>query len=92
MGPSHYFSNLISADSHVIEPYDMWWNALGPTLGDRTLRLLDDYQGQKGSFFYSGNRGAPVAVVRDLQPTAEAAATEAAAQGLGRMATCQMSG
>jgi predicted TIM-barrel fold metal-dependent hydrolase len=44
---------------------------------------LDDYQGQKGSFFYSGNRGAPVVVVRDLQPTAEAAATEAAAQGLG---------
>jgi predicted TIM-barrel fold metal-dependent hydrolase len=83
MGPSHYFSNLISADSHVIEPYDMWWNALGPTLGDRTPRLLDEYQGQKGSFFYSGNRGAPVVAVRDLQPTAEAAATEAEAQGLG---------
>ena len=83
MGPSHYFSNLISADSHVIEPYDMWWNALGPTLGDRTPRLLDEYQRQKGSFFYSGNRGAPVVTVRDLQPTAEAAATEAEAQGLG---------
>ena len=83
MGSSRYFSSLISADSHVMEPYDMWWNALGATWGDRTPRLLDEYQGQKGTFFYSGNRGAPVAVVRDLQPTSDAAAKAAEEQGLG---------
>jgi predicted TIM-barrel fold metal-dependent hydrolase len=80
---SRYFSSLISADSHVMEPYDMWWNALGATWGDRTPRLLDEYQGQKGAFFYSGNRGAPVAVVRDLQASSDAAAKEAEQQGLG---------
>ncbi len=83
MGASQYFTNLISADSHVMEPYDMWWKALGPQFGDRTPRVLEEYQGQKGTFFYSGNRGAPAAVIRDLQPTAEAAAREAEEQGLG---------
>ena len=41
MAATHYFTNLISADSHVMEPYETWWKALGPKFGDRTPRLLD---------------------------------------------------
>ena len=57
MAATHYFTNLISADSHVMEPYEIWWKALGPRLGDRTPRLLNTYQGRQGTFFYSGNLG-----------------------------------
>ncbi len=78
-----YVANLISADSHVMEPYDLWWKALGQTFGDRTPRVLEAYQGRKGAFFYSGNRGAPVAVIRNLIPTSDAAAKEAEEKGLG---------
>ena len=83
MGTTHYFANVISADSHVMEPYDIWWKALGHKFGDRTPRLLDSYQGKQGAFFYSGNRGAPVTVVRELLPTSDAAAKAAEDKGLG---------
>ena len=83
MAATPYFTNLISADSHVMEPYEIWWKALGPKFGDRTPRLLDTYQGRQGTFFYSGNLGAPVTPVRDLLPTADAAATVAADKGFG---------
>ena len=58
------YDKLISADSHVMEPPDLWWNALGSKYGDRTPRLLDEYRGEKGSFFYSGYLGSPVQRVR----------------------------
>jgi len=66
-----------------MEPYGIWWKALGPKFGDRTPRLLDTYQGRQGTFFYSGNLGAPVTPVRDLLPTSDAAATVAADKGFG---------
>jgi predicted TIM-barrel fold metal-dependent hydrolase len=66
-----------------MEPYDLWWKALGPRFGDRTLRVLDAYQGRTGAFFYSGNGGAPVAVIRDLIPTSDTAIKEAEDKGLG---------
>src|SRR5919109_1363786 len=83
MTATPYFTNLISADSHVMEPYDIWSKALGQQLGDRTPRLLDAHQGRQGTFFYSGNLGAPVTPVRDLLPTSDAAATVAADKGFG---------
>ena len=83
MATPHYFANLISADSHVMEPYDIWWKALGQQFGDRTPRVLDTYQGRSGSFFYSGNLGAPATVIRDLLPTSDAAAKAAQDMGLG---------
>ena len=43
-----------------MEPPDLWWNALGLKSGDRTPRLLDEYRGKEGSFFYSGYLGSPV--------------------------------
>ena len=50
------FPRVISADSHVREPEDLWWNILGKKFGDRTPRLLDEYQGKKGRWFYSGRQ------------------------------------
>src|SRR5215468_12352013 len=83
MAATPYFPNLMSADSHVMEPYDIWWKAIGQQFDHRTPRLLDGHQGQPGTFFYSGNLGAPVTPVRDLLPTSDAAATAAADKGFG---------
>ena len=83
MSATPNFPKIISADSHVLEPYEIWWNALGPRFGDRTPRVLDEYQGHKGAFFYSGNQGSPVNEIRGLIPTSDAAAREAEEQGLG---------
>ncbi len=77
------FKKLISADSHVMEPPDLWWNALGSKFGDQTPRLLDEYRGEKGSFFYSGYLGSPVQRVRiPLSSETEAAAFEAEEKGM----------
>ena len=46
---------IISADSNVMEPYDLWWNALGRRFGDRTPRIINQYRGEEGTFFYAGN-------------------------------------
>src|SRR5215831_15833277 len=82
MVATRHFQRIISADSHVMEPLDLWWNALGQTFGDRTPRVLNEYQGQKGTFFYSGNLGRPVAAIRARDPETEAAAAHAEARGL----------
>jgi hypothetical protein len=33
------YPRLISADSHVYEPRDLWWKALGEKFGDCTPRV-----------------------------------------------------
>lgn len=48
------FNRVISADSHVLEPTDLWWDAIGPKFGERTPRIVDEYLGKKGRFFYTG--------------------------------------
>src|SRR3954468_15235165 len=50
------FERVISGDSHVREPVDLWYKSLGSKLGDRTPRPLAEYEGRKGSFFYTGQR------------------------------------
>lgn len=50
------FGQIISADSHVIEPADLWWKAIGHQYGDRTPRLIDEYMGKKGRFFATGSQ------------------------------------
>ncbi len=42
------FQRVISADSHINEPYDLYWNAVGNRFGDRTPRVIREYQGQSG--------------------------------------------
>lgn len=82
MAAIRHFQRIISADSHFMEPYDLWWNPLGDTFGDRTPRVLTDYQGRQGRFFYSGNQGRPVAPIRESDPETEAALVEVQTQGM----------
>ena len=83
MATPHY-RKLISADSHVMEPPDLWWNALGEKFGERTPRPLDEFRGEKGSFFYSGYLGSPVQRIRvPLSSETESAAYEAREMGMG---------
>lgn len=72
MAATRHFQRIISADSHVMEPYDLWWNALGERFGHRTPRVIDEYQGSQGKFFYSGNAGRPVARIRESDPETKA--------------------
>ena len=58
----HKYPRIISADSHVMEPLDLWFNALGKKFGDRTPRVLSEYQGQEGTFFFSGRQVAKLSL------------------------------
>lgn len=65
---------IVSADSHVVEPLDMWRRALGDTFGDDIPHRLDTYNGEIGRFLYTGRQvlrlpekgGAVAADHRDL--------------------------
>ena len=59
---------IVSGDSHVVEPPDLWWNALGDKFGDRTPRVMGEWQGQKGRFFYTGGQ---VRNLGDIEKDAE---------------------
>jgi len=48
------FDQLISGDSHIREPNDLWWKAMGKKFGDRTPRLVDERDRRKGKYFYNG--------------------------------------
>jgi uncharacterized protein len=50
------FDRVISADSHVMEPPDLWQRALGDRYGGHTPRLIDEHLGQKGRYFYTGHQ------------------------------------
>ena len=84
MAVTRHFQRIISADSHFMEPYDLWWNPLGEKFGDRTPRVLDEYRGQKGKFFYSGYQGQEVLNLALFEPTpeTEAAFLEAREKGI----------
>ena len=51
-----HFSDVISADSHVVEPLDMWRRALGNRFGDDIPHPLDEYGGEKGRFLFTGRQ------------------------------------
>jgi predicted TIM-barrel fold metal-dependent hydrolase len=72
MTETHKYSSIISADSHVLEPMDLWWNALGHRLGDRTPRIISEYRGQKGSFCYTGGKNEEAFDNRDEDALVEA--------------------
>jgi hypothetical protein len=50
------FQKVISADSHVMEPRDLWQKALGERYGDHTPRIIPEHAGRKGTFFYTGRQ------------------------------------
>ena len=45
---------LISADSHVIEPVDLWEKALGAKWGDAVPREVQGWNGHEGRFYFTG--------------------------------------
>ena len=44
-------SSIFSADSHTIEPADLWLQRVDRGFRDRAPRVIKDYQDQPGSFF-----------------------------------------
>jgi uncharacterized protein len=48
---------IISADSHVFEPGDLWSRALGSRFGDRVPHAVDRFDGHEGRFFFVGRPG-----------------------------------
>ena len=53
------FEHLISADSHLVEPYDLWQKALGSSWDDAVLpRLITDVEG--GPLFFTGLEYIPI--------------------------------
>src|SRR5262250_72101 len=46
---------VASADSHIIEPYDLWVSALGKKYGDRVPhRVIGEVRGVSGDYFFTG--------------------------------------
>ena len=45
---------VVSADSHVLEPFDLWERTLGARYGDRVPRVVKRFAGRDGTFFYCG--------------------------------------
>jgi predicted TIM-barrel fold metal-dependent hydrolase len=50
-------SLIISADSHVLEPMDLWSKALGRRFGDKVPHVVERFGGHDGTFFYLGREG-----------------------------------
>ena len=45
---------VISADSHVLEPPDLWTKAIGQKYGDALPQMVHELNGEKGNFFFTG--------------------------------------
>ena len=45
---------VMSSDSHIIEPYDLWTKALGDKHGDKVPHRVSEAKGVKGDFIYLG--------------------------------------
>ncbi|MBM3560460.1 MAG: amidohydrolase, partial [Alphaproteobacteria bacterium] len=45
---------VISADSHVMEPLDLWESSLSRRFGDQVPRVVKNYEGHPGTFFFAG--------------------------------------
>ena len=45
---------VVSADSHVVEPFDLWVKPLGARYGDRVPHLVDRFEGRPGNYFFCG--------------------------------------
>ena len=50
------FARVLSADSHVMEPRDLWEKALFDRYGDHTPRIVRQHAGREGTFFYTGRQ------------------------------------
>ena len=48
---------VISADSHVLEPEDLWEKSLGDRYDGHIPKVVDGFAGLEGRFFYLGRKG-----------------------------------
>jgi len=48
---------IISSDSHVFEPTDLWKKTLGDRFGDKVPHGVSQFEGHEGNFFYVGRPG-----------------------------------
>lgn len=48
--------SIISADSHTVEPQDLWFDHLHEKYGFETPRVVDGYGDRKGPFFFTGKQ------------------------------------
>jgi predicted TIM-barrel fold metal-dependent hydrolase len=48
--------HIVSADSHTLEPPDLWLNVLGSKYGEDTPRVVESYAGTDGPFFFTGKQ------------------------------------
>lgn len=48
---------IVSADSHVLEPTDLWVKALGGRYGDKVPHVVERFGGHEGTYFYLGREG-----------------------------------
>lgn len=51
---------IVSADSHLCEPPDLWTSRLDHEYRDRAPRMITEYQGRKGLFFAYGDAFKPI--------------------------------
>lgn len=49
-------ARMISADSHILERPDMWEKPLKARYGDAVPHCFDEFNGEKGRFWYSGRQ------------------------------------
>ena len=70
---------IISGDSHIIEPFDLWTNALGNKHGDKLPRVVEGYEDLTGQYFFTGIEYLNV----DLLDPADAAESSGELKGLG---------
>jgi predicted TIM-barrel fold metal-dependent hydrolase len=61
------FSHVVSGDSHVMEPADLWEKALGTKHGDLTPRVFTNYKGRTGRFFWTGKQVRKFAAIEKEQ-------------------------
>lgn len=57
---------VISADSHVLEPPDLWTKALGEAWGDRAPHFTESFRGETGTYFFTGRDVLRLGSSRDI--------------------------
>lgn len=62
---------IISADSHVLEPGDLWTKALGRRFGDKVPHIVSGFDGHPGTFFFLGRDGEAARVDELVNATAD---------------------
>lgn len=60
-------ARIISADSHVMEPPEIYEKGLDKRFGNRAPRMMREYLGKKGTFFFSGDQVLKIRQVDEQQ-------------------------